>query len=114
MEQISFGTMRSGCFAGALQVGNEEAFSKRQAMLSRLDRRLSNFRCINLFSLQLHLDVIEYDCEVIVYWSPFSSNLKVDCEFRTIELLQMSISLKMCYVIITRNEVFYSDLFRRT
>ena len=36
----------------------------------------------------------------------YSSNLKVDCDFRTIELLQMSISLKMCYVIITCNEVF--------
>jgi hypothetical protein len=35
----------------------------------------------------------------------YSSNLKVDCDFRTIELLQMSISLKMCYVIITCNEV---------
>ena len=66
MEQISFGTMRSGCFTGALQVGNEETFSKRQAILSRLDRRLSNLRYINLFSLHLYLDVIVYACEVIV------------------------------------------------
>ena len=56
----------SGRFAGALQVGNEEACSKRQAILSRLDRRLSNFRCINLSGLQLHIDVIVYDCEAIV------------------------------------------------
>ena len=40
----------------------------------------------------------------------YSSNLKVDCDFRTIELLQMSISLKMCYVIITCNEVFYLEV----
>ena len=51
----------SGHFA--LQVGNEEACSKRQGILSTLDRRLSNFCCINLFGLQLHLDVIVYDCE---------------------------------------------------
>ena len=35
----------------------------------------------------------------------YSSNMKVDCDFRTIELLQLSISLKMCYVTITCNEV---------
>ena len=56
----------SGRFAGTLKVGNEEACSKRQAILSRIDRGFSNFRCINLFGMQLHLDVIVYYCEAIV------------------------------------------------
>ena len=43
----------SGRFAGALQVGNEKACSKRQAILSRFGRRLSNFRCINQLTVDL-------------------------------------------------------------
>ena len=82
-------------------MANEEACSRRQAILSKLDRRLSNFPCINHFVLQLHLDVNVYDSEAIVLL--VSAVCK---EEAWIELFQMPISLKMCYVIITCNEVF--------
>ena len=80
---------------------NEEACSRRQAILSKLDRRLSNFPCINHFGLQLHLNVNVNDSEAIVLL------VSAVCrEEACIELFQMPISLKMCYVIITCNEVF--------
>ena len=92
----------SGRFAGALQVGNEEACSRRQAIFWRLDRRLSNFPCRNLFGLQPHLDVNVYDTEAMVL------QVSAVCrEEACIELFQMPISLKMCYVIITCNEVLF-------
>ena len=85
-------------------MANEEACSRRQAILSRLDRRLSNFPCINLFGLQRHLDVNVYDSEAIVLL--VSAVCRVEA---CIELFQMPISLKMCYVIITYNEVLFMD-----
>ena len=59
---------------------------------------------VNLFGLQLHLDVNVYDSEAIVLL------VSAVCrEEACIELFQMPISLKMCYVIITCNEVLFKS-----
>ena len=62
--------------------------------------RQCEFEFFSFAQLRIHNGILA------TFVQMYSSNLKVDCDFRTIELLHMSISLKMCYVIITCNEVF--------